>query len=64
MGWDDKAKNTGEDLAGKAKEAAGDLTDNERLQAEGERQQAEADMKQRGEKLKDAASDVKDAFDR
>jgi uncharacterized protein YjbJ (UPF0337 family) len=64
MGWDDKAKNTGEDLAGKAKEATGDVTDNERLQAEGERMQAEADLKQRGEHLKDAGEDVKDAFDR
>jgi uncharacterized protein YjbJ (UPF0337 family) len=64
MGWDDKAKNMGEDLAGKAKEAAGDVTDNERLEAEGERMQAEADLKQRGEHLKDAGEDVKDAFDR
>jgi uncharacterized protein YjbJ (UPF0337 family) len=64
MGWDDKAKNMGEDLTGKAKEAAGDVTDNERLEAEGERMQAEADLKQRGEHLKDAGEDVKDALDR
>lgn len=64
MGADDKARNMGQDIAGKAKEAAGDLTDNERLQAEGQRDQAEADLKQRGEHLKDAADDVKDAFDR
>jgi uncharacterized protein YjbJ (UPF0337 family) len=64
MGWDDKAKNMGEDVAGKAKEAVGDVTDNERLEREGENQQAEADLKQRGEKLKDAGDDVKDAFNR
>lgn len=64
MGVEDKAKNAGQDIAGKAKEAVGDVTDNERLQAEGQRDQAEADLKQRGEHLKDAADDVKDAFDR
>ena len=35
MGLDDKIKNTAEDLTGKAKEAAGKHTDNERLEAEG-----------------------------
>ena len=64
MGVDDKAKNTAQDMGGKLKEAAGDLTDNERLEAEGERDQAEADLKQRGEHLKDAGRDVKDAMDR
>lgn len=62
MGMADKAKNTAEDLGGKAKEAAGKVTDNERLEAEGQADQVEADAKQRGEKLKDAASDAKDAF--
>ena len=33
MGADDKARNTAEDLGGKAKEAAGKVTDNERLEA-------------------------------
>lgn len=62
MGATDKAKNMAEDMGGKAKEAVGDLTDNERLEAEGQRDQVEADLKQRGEQLKDAGEDVKDAF--
>ncbi|WP_076261686.1 CsbD family protein [Intrasporangium flavum] len=54
MGTEDKARNMGEDLKGKAKEAAGKVTDNERLEAEGKGDQAAADLKQRGEHLKDA----------
>jgi uncharacterized protein YjbJ (UPF0337 family) len=64
MGTEDKARNIGEDLKGKAKEATGKVTDDERLEAEGKSDQAAADLKQRGEKLKDAGEDVKDAFDR
>ena len=54
MGNADKAKNAGQDLKGKAKEAAGKATDNERLEAEGQTDQAAADLKQRGEHMKDA----------
>lgn len=54
MGFDDKIKNTAQDLGGKAKEAAGKVTDNERLEAEGKADQVEADLKQAGEKVKDA----------
>ncbi|MBD0293475.1 MAG: CsbD family protein [Jiangellaceae bacterium] len=54
MGTDDKARNVGEDLSGKAKEAAGKVTDDERLEAEGRGEQVSADMKQAGEKVKDA----------
>ena len=54
MGIDDKAQNKGEELGGKAKEAAGKLTDNEELEAEGKADQAKANMKQAGEKAKDA----------
>ena len=54
MGFDDKAQNKGEELGGKAKEAAGKLTDNEELEAEGKADQAKANMKQAGEKAKDA----------
>jgi uncharacterized protein YjbJ (UPF0337 family) len=53
MGADDKARNTAEDLGGKAKEAAGKVTDNERLEAEGQADQVSADVKQAGEKIKD-----------
>jgi uncharacterized protein YjbJ (UPF0337 family) len=54
MGLDDKARNTAQDIGGKAKEAAGKATDNERLEAEGHADQAAAEMKQTGEKVKDA----------
>lgn len=37
MGIGDKISNAAEDFGGRAKEAAGDLTDNEKLQAEGKR---------------------------
>ena len=54
MGTEDKARNMGQDLKGKAKEATGKVTDNERLEADGKKDQAAADLKQRGEHLKDA----------
>jgi uncharacterized protein YjbJ (UPF0337 family) len=62
MGVDDRMKNTAEDLGGKAKETAGKLTDDERLEAEGKAQQTKADLKNAGENVKEAADDVKDAF--
>lgn len=55
MGFDDKVKNAAEDLKGKAEEAVGKATGNERLEAEGKVDQAKADAKK-------AAEDVKDAF--
>ena len=54
MGIADKAKNAAQDLAGKAKEVAGDVTDNDELKAEGKKDQAAADVKQAGENVKDA----------
>ncbi|WP_417512190.1 CsbD family protein [Microbacterium sp.] len=57
MGIGDKAKHTAEDMAGHMKEAAGKVTDNEKLEAEGKMDQAKADMKKAGD-------DVKDAFDK
>lgn len=54
MGLDDKMKNAAEDMSGKVKEAAGKVTDDERLEAEGKADQFKADMKQAGEKVKDA----------
>src|SRR5665648_422108 len=54
MGLDDKIKNTAEETKGKAKEAVGDATDNERLQAEGRAEKAGAHIKQAGENVKDA----------
>ena len=54
MGMDDKMRNAAEDVGGKAKEAAGKATDDERLEAEGQGDQAKSDLKQAGEKVKDA----------
>ncbi|MER7072859.1 CsbD family protein [Terrabacter sp. NPDC000476] len=54
MGIADKAKNAAQDLAGKAKEAIGDATDNERLEAEGKKDQTEASARKAGENVKDA----------
>jgi uncharacterized protein YjbJ (UPF0337 family) len=54
MGTSDKINNAAQDLKGKAKEAYGDATDNEQLEAEGKTDQAAADLKQAGENVKDA----------
>ncbi|MEU0535769.1 CsbD family protein [Amycolatopsis tolypomycina] len=66
MSMSDKISNKAEDLGGKAKEAAGDLTGNERLQAEGQSDQAKAGLKDAVENVKDAVGDVtgkiKDVF--
>ncbi|MFJ2551509.1 CsbD family protein [Microbacterium sp. NPDC087591] len=56
MGLDDKIKHAAEDIAGKAKEAAGKVTGNEKLEAEGKADQAKADVKKAGENVKDALS--------
>ncbi|GAB2852941.1 CsbD family protein [Microbacterium insulae] len=55
MGLDDKIKNAAQDLTGKAKEAVGKATDNDKLVAEGKADQVEASAKK-------AAEDVKDTF--
>ena len=54
MSIGDKLENMKDDLVGKAKEATGKVTDNERLEAEGRLEQSEADLRQAGEKVKDA----------
>lgn len=54
MGLDDKIDNKGDELKGKAKEATGKATDDERLEAEGKGDQTGANLKQAGEKIKDA----------
>ena len=53
----DKIKNAAEDLTGKAKEAAGKATGNDRLEAEGRTDQTKADVKKAGENVKDALTD-------
>ena len=62
MGIDDKVENTGHDIKGRGKEAAGAVTDDDELKHEGRADQGEASVKQAGENVKDAAEDVKDAF--
>jgi len=62
MGFDDKVENKADDLSGKTKEAAGALTDDNELRAEGKAEQSKASVKDAGEKVKDAFEDVKDAF--
>lgn len=54
MGTDDKMRNAAEEMKGKAKEAAGKATDDERLEAEGRTDQTKSDLKQAGENVKDA----------
>ena len=54
MGLDDKVRNQSENVAGKVKEGAGKVTDDERLEAEGKGDQFKSDLKQAGEKVKDA----------
>jgi uncharacterized protein YjbJ (UPF0337 family) len=54
MSGTDKAKNTIEDLGGKAKEAVGKVTGDKSTENEGKGDQAKSDLKDAGEKVKDA----------
>jgi uncharacterized protein YjbJ (UPF0337 family) len=62
MGLADKAKNKADELAGKAKAAMGDATDNPDLEAEGRMEESKADVKQAAEKSQDAGDKVSDAL--
>ncbi len=57
-----------DDAKGRAKEAVGDLTHDERLQREGKMDQAGAAVKDKAEKAKDTVNDavdsIKDKFNR
>ncbi len=55
---DDKLRNKGEDLKGKAKETIGRATDDEELEAQGRADQAKSSLKDAGEKVKDAIKDA------
>ena len=57
MGMGDDIKHGAEDMKGKEKESVGDMTDNERLEAEGKMDQAKANIKQAGDDVKDAFTD-------
>ena len=61
MSLAEKAEHKAEELKGAAKEKVGDLTDNERLQAEGAAEQDAAKVKQAGDHVRDAARQAKDA---
>jgi uncharacterized protein YjbJ (UPF0337 family) len=54
MGAGDDIKHGAEEMKGKVKESVGDMTDNERLEAEGKMDQAKANVKQAGDDVKDA----------
>ena len=58
MATDDKLRNQGQDLKGKAKESIGRATDDEELEAAGRADQAKSSVKQAGEKVKDAIKDA------
>jgi len=49
-----KTRNTAQKVKGEFKEAAGAVTGNKRLEAEGRADKTKASLKQAGEKLKDA----------
>lgn len=55
------SEHTGEEMKGRLKEAAGDLTDDKRLQREGKLDQARAGTKKR---VDDVADKIKDAISR
>jgi uncharacterized protein YjbJ (UPF0337 family) len=57
MSLGDKISNKAEELGGKAKETAGDVTGNEGLKAEGRGDQASAGLKTVVEDVKDAVGD-------
>ncbi|WP_100838697.1 CsbD family protein [Kitasatospora fiedleri] len=57
MSTGDKIGNMADKAKGKAKEAAGKVAGNERLESEGKVDQARGDLKQAGEHVKDAFKD-------
>lgn len=63
MSAKDKAKNTTQNAAGKAKEAVGRVTKDRSTEMSGRRDQVGADLKNAGEQAKDAARKTKDAFE-
>ncbi len=53
MGFDDRAENRKEDLVGRGKEAAGAVTGDDSLKAEGEADQRKAGLKDKIEDVKE-----------
>jgi uncharacterized protein YjbJ (UPF0337 family) len=62
-GTDDKLKGKVDETKGKAKQALGDLTDDESMRREGQADELKGKSKQAVGHLKDAADDVKKAVD-
>lgn len=60
MGPDDRLENRVQDAAGRAKEAAGAVTDNDSLKSEGKADQMKASLK---DKIEDVADKVKKKID-
>ncbi|MFG2693196.1 CsbD family protein [Kitasatospora sp. NPDC048407] len=54
MSGENKVRNVAEKAEGKAKEAAGKVTGDRTLEAEGKAKQVKSDLKQAEEKVKDA----------
>ena len=63
MAASNRAKNDLQRTKGKVKEAAGDLTGNERLERKGKTDQVKSSLKDAGEQVKDAGRKVKDAVE-
>lgn len=62
MGLGDKAKAKAEEIAGKAKEQIGKISDNDELRREGQTDQVGSKAKQAGEDIKDGASTIRDSI--
>lgn len=58
MELDDKINNTAEDLGGKAKEAAGKVSGDKNVEAEGKADQVSAEIKDKVSEFTDKAKDV------
>ena len=56
--FDDKARGTANDIAGNVKQAVGDMTDNESLQAEGAAQETKGDAQKALGNAKDAVGNA------
>lgn len=64
MSAEDKMKAAKENVEGKTKEAAGHVTHDDDLVAEGKAHEAKAHAHEAKGHVKDAVDDVKDAFDK
>jgi uncharacterized protein YjbJ (UPF0337 family) len=60
----ERMKATGEEIKGKAQKAWGDMTDDERLQAEGEANETKGELRHAKEDAKDFGEHVKDSLTR